>query len=328
MSQYLTIISFLVINNCILLSKNGFEHAYLFSSITIFIALTLFCKKRWEFIALCSVNLIATVIAYITAPKLEISILVLMVLLFTFSIIAYISFLVMMAYTFAFKKAVSSVIELNKSLMVNDEKLRQSRKTLDALINSLNDIIFEFDENKICLNAWFNKLESRVIDPKVLKGKRLSDVLGAEKAKKFDDALDYVIKTRKPTSIQYPSDFGTGRWFVAKIVPVHDRDGNYTGRISASVSDISEQKKYADALKENEAQLLDAQSIAKIGNWWYDLDTKETYWSKSLYEILEIDNIPDGVSKYEYYMSLIHPDDRENAYKYFSTLQRYRGKHL
>src|ERR1700735_1049044 len=62
-SQYITIISFLVINNCILLSKNGFEHAYLFSAITIFIGLTLFCKKRWEFITLCSVNLTATVIA-------------------------------------------------------------------------------------------------------------------------------------------------------------------------------------------------------------------------------------------------------------------------
>jgi len=295
---------------------------YLFSSITIFIALTLFCKKRWEFIAVCLLNITATIIAYATAPHLYISMLVLVVLLLTFTFIAYISFLVMMAYNLKFKRAVNHVIELNKTLVINDEKLREKRKKLNALINSLNDIIFEFDENKICLSTWFRRIEGRMMDPALCVGKRLSDILGAEKAKKFDDALDYVIKNKQQTSIEFSSDFGTGRWFVARLSPVYDRNGNYTSRISGSVTDISEQKKYADALKENEALLLEAQSIAKTGNWWYDHYTKETYWSKSLYSILEIDEIPVDISKYEYYISLIHPDDRENAYKYFSTIQK------
>jgi len=157
-SQYLTIFSFLAINNGILLSKNGFEHVYLFSAITIFIALTLFCKKRWEFVALCSANLIAIVIAYITAPKLDISVTILVLLLLTFTGIAHVSFLVMMAYKLRFKKALAHVIDLNKSLIINDEELRQSGKKLDALINSLNDVIFEFDEDKVCLNTWFRRI--------------------------------------------------------------------------------------------------------------------------------------------------------------------------
>ena len=324
-SQYIAIIAFLIINNCLLLSKNGFGHVYLFSSITIFIALTLFCKKRWEFVAICLLNLTATIIAYITAPQLYISIVVLVVLLLTFSFIAYVSFLVMMAYNLKFKKAVDHVIELNQTLMVNDEKLREQRKKLTAVINSLNDIIFEFDENKICLNTWFRKIEGRVVDPRVFVGKRLADILGAEKATKIDAALDYVIQTRQPTTIEFQSDFGTGRWFLARLSPVYDKAGNYTSRISGSITDISEQKNYASALKENEELLLEAQAIAKIGNWRYDIYTKETYWSKSLYEILEIDNIPDGAGKYEYYISLIHPDDRENAFKYFSTAN-YTGE--
>ncbi|MDB5017274.1 MAG: luxQ 6, partial [Mucilaginibacter sp.] len=265
-SQYLTIISFLVINNCILLSKNGFEHVYLFSSITIFIALTLFCKKRWEFVVLCTLNIIATVIAYITAPKLYISIIVLVVLLLTFTLIAYVSFLVLMAYKIKFKKSVSKVIELNKSLMINDEKLRQSRTNLDALINSLNDIIFEFDENKICLNTWFSDLHGIAMDPKLFVGKSVSEVLGYEKAKKFDDLLDYVIKNKQSNSMQFLSDI-SGRWFLVKMAPLYDRYGNYTSRISASLTDVSEQKKYADALIENEILLLESQAIAKTGNW-------------------------------------------------------------
>ncbi|MEO6977949.1 MAG: PAS domain-containing protein, partial [Mucilaginibacter sp.] len=320
-SQYLTILSFLVINNGLLLSKNGFEHVYLFSAITIFIALTLFCKHRWEFITLCSLNLLATIIAYITAPKLEISITVLGILLLTFTGIAHVSFLVMMAYKIRFKKALGRVIDLNKSLIVNDEELRQSGKKLDALINSLNDVIFEFDEDKVCLNTWFRRIEGRAINPETCVGKRLSEVLGDEKAKKFDDALDYVIKTQEPTSITYQSDFGTGQWLVAKISPVFDRNGNYTSRLSASVSDISEQKKYADALEANESLLLEAQSIAKIGNWYFDVATRETYLSESLYSILEVAGAPEGVEKFEYYLGLVHPDDRETAYAYFTNIQ-------
>ncbi len=319
--QYLTIAAFLVINNGILLSRNGFEHVYLLSAITIFIALTLFCRKRREFVVLCGFNLLAIVIAYLTALKPYISVSVLVILLLTFTFIAYVSFLVMMAYKARFKKALSNVIDLNKSLIINDEELRQSGKKLDALINSLNDVIFEFDENKVCLNTWFRKIEGRVINPETLIGKTLNEVLGDEKAKKFNNSMDHVIETRQSASITYPSDFGTGQWFVAKITPVFDRNGNYTHRLSASVTDISEQKKYADALKQNESLLLEAQSIAKIGNWYFDVPTRETYLSESLYKILEIDQIPEGVGKFEYYLSLIHPDDRDTAYAYFTNIQ-------
>src|SRR6202000_1791816 len=68
-SQYVVIVAFLGINNYLLLSKNDFAQVYLFSSITIFIALTLFCTKRREFIALGFLNLVATEVAYATAPN-------------------------------------------------------------------------------------------------------------------------------------------------------------------------------------------------------------------------------------------------------------------
>ncbi len=319
-SQYAVIVAFLAINNCLLLSKNGFAQVYLFSAISIFIALTLFCKKRWEFVVICFLNLVATEVAYLAAPKLEISIGVLIALLLTFTLIAYVSFLVVTAYNLKFQKAVNHVVVLNQSLTRNDEKLRDNRRKLNALINSLNDIIFEFDEDKVCVNTWFRRIEDRVVDPLTFVGKKLNDIFGVEKAEKLNNALDYVISTRQPTSTEFLSPFGTGRWFLARLSPVYDHSGEYTHRISGSVTDISEQKKYAAALKEHEELLLEAQAIAKTGNWWHDHNSNETYWSESLYTILEIGDIPDGTDKYEYYLSLIHPDDREKAGLYFSSI--------
>lgn len=181
---------------------------------------------------------------------------------------------------------------------------------LNALINSLNDIIFEFDENKICLNTWFNDFTERLIDPRQLVGKKVEDLLGGERALKFNNALDYVIANRKPTSIEYLSEHGTGKWLTAKLTPVFDRQGNYTHRISASISDISAQKNYAEALKDKERLLLQAQTVAKIGNWLFDSVNRETYLSANLLAILGTAHIPDNIEKFEYYLGLVHPDDR------------------
>ncbi|MET3607312.1 PAS domain-containing hybrid sensor histidine kinase/response regulator [Mucilaginibacter rubeus] len=318
---FATVLSFLVINNCILLGKNGFEHVYLFSAITIFIALTLFCKKSREFIIICEANLAAIITAYFTAPRLAISPAVLIVLILVFTVIAYVSFLVVMAYQYQLKNAVDNVMKLNQSLMVNDAKLRESRNHLNALINSLNDIIFEFDESKTCINVWFNEMTERIVDPRIAIGKTLDKVVGPQKAEKYDSALNYVIENRKPISIEFLSDYDSGHSFTANFTPVFDKTTGYTGRTSASVVDITEQKKYERALKENEGLLLEAQNIAKIGNWWYDHETKETFWSANLNDLLGIEDIPAGMNRFQYYMSLVHPDDRENVFEYLASIR-------
>ena len=193
----------------------------------------------------------------------------------------------------------------------------------NALIKSLDDIIFEFNEDKICLNVWFNDTQPRPLDPHVVIGKTLDEVIGPEKAKKYNEALDHVIKTRTSIIINHPSDFGTGKWFEVKMTPVFDNDGNYSKVITTRMTDVTDKKLYAEALKENELLLKEAQIIAKTGNWWYDHDTRETHWADNLYALLEVDSIPPQFgSKLDYYTSLVHPADREETFQYFRSLHK------
>ncbi|MBB5397695.1 PAS domain S-box protein [Mucilaginibacter sp. AK015] len=317
---YFTICSYLFVNNFLLLGVNGFAHVYVFSSITIFVALTLFCKKRLEFVGITILNIIAVVAAYYTAPKLDISPGVLFILLGVFTTIAYVWFLVMLAYKMQFKKAVNNVIQLNNSLITNAEKLRHSQQQLHALISSINDTIFEFDENHTCINVWFGPDNPDDLKAGQFLNKTLVEAIGPDRAKPFLVVYDYVLKHNKSTSIEFEAIYGKPGWFLAKASPVVDVTGKYTGRISISVTDISEQKRHADALIENKNLLLQAQDIAKTGNWWYDSETKENFWSESLCKILEIDAAPEGLTRFEYYMSLVHPDDHEQALNYFTNI--------
>lgn len=227
--------------------------------------------------------------------------------------VIFVCFLINIAYKYYLK---NKNAVLNAAGGLNSPGILNTQQHLNSLINSLNDIIFEFNEDKVCLNVWFNELTERIVDPRQVLGKKLEDILGYDKALKFNNALDYVIANKKPTSIEYISDHGTGNWLLAKISPVFDRDGNYTSRISASVTDISEQKKYAEALKEKELLLIEAQSAAKIGNWLFDSSNSDTYLSTNLLSILEAGAVPPGVDKFEYYLSLVHPDERENCSKF------------
>ncbi|MFD0749530.1 PAS domain S-box protein [Mucilaginibacter calamicampi] len=235
------------------------------------------------------------------------------------------SFSLYLLFAFLGTVSLSAVVIILMRLWVKkaDKKLANQLKTsenLNALLNSLNDVIFEFNEDKVCVNVWFNEQVERVVDPRVCLNKKLEEIIGYEKALKFNNALDYVIEHRRPTSLQYISDHGTGAWLMAKATPVFDESGNYLKRISASVTDISEQKKYEDALKEKELLLLEAQHVAKIGNWLYDSKGEIVYLSDSFLNILGVETAPGGLQTFEFYMSLVHPDDQEECRNFLITI--------
>ncbi len=56
--------------------------------------------------------------------------------------------------------------------------------------------------------------------------------------------------------------------------------------------DVTCIKRIQEQLLESEKLLNDAQHIAKLGSWRYELDTKEMFWSKELYTIYELTKVP------------------------------------
>jgi PAS domain S-box-containing protein len=67
-----------------------------------------------------------------------------------------------------------------------------------------------------------------------------------------------------------------------------------------------------DALKRKELQLSEAQRLAHIGSWEWDITADEVTWSDELYRIYGLDAERFGAS-YEAFLERVHPDDREAA---------------
>lgn len=66
----------------------------------------------------------------------------------------------------------------------------------------------------------------------------------------------------------------------------------------------------------SEARLLEAQKIAQLGSWEYNLVDNTLYWSEQVYRIFELD--PDSFQpSYEAFLNAIHPDDRDKVNQTF-----------
>ncbi|WP_316821820.1 PAS domain-containing protein [Pedobacter gandavensis] len=96
------------------------------------------------------------------------------------------------------------------------------------------------------------------------------------------------------------------RWIEIKAVP-HLINGQLH-TVEGVISDITQWKETEDQIKQAKAVLSEAQKMAQIGNWNFDLIKQELTWSDGLKEIYWADE--SLVPANEHFDQLIHPDDK------------------
>lgn len=87
-----------------------------------------------------------------------------------------------------------------------------------------------------------------------------------------------------------------------------ERDGKkYLG---GTIADITDRKAAQISLQKSTEELKQAQQIAHVGSWEWDVEKDEIVWSDELYRIMEMDP-SEELPNYEGNLKLYHPDERE-----------------
>jgi len=76
------------------------------------------------------------------------------------------------------------------------------------------------------------------------------------------------------------------------------------------VQDITERKEILSQLVQNEIQLKEAQKLAGIGSWNWDIASQKISWSDETYSIFGLDPRQTTITYHEY-INMIHPKDRK-----------------
>jgi|GEM_PF-2746490 len=79
---------------------------------------------------------------------------------------------------------------------------------------------------------------------------------------------------------------------------------------AVGISLTIERQETEKALKRSEASLAKAQEIAHLGNWEWNINTNELYWSDEIYRIFG-KQPQEFKATYEAFLNCVYPDDRE-----------------
>ncbi|NBB85474.1 MAG: PAS domain S-box protein [Bacteroidetes bacterium] len=94
-------------------------------------------------------------------------------------------------------------------------------------------------------------------------------------------------------------------------------------QLAGALQDITERKEMEQALRQREDDLREAQRIARLGSWTWDLQTDAATWSAVIYDIFGLP--PEAEVTYETFISHVHPGDRARVRTFEAEIRGSEG---
>ncbi len=189
---------------------------------------------------------------------------------------------------------------------IQDGAIQQLR--IEAVIENTQDAIWSISKDFRLLT--FNSAYSRLC--KAHHGN--VPTIGAD-AKGFflfgEDVSDYerALKGNSFSTEAKVVKNGKTKLYQLSFNPILDKNTIVSG-CCVRQSDLTQRRKTLKMFKESERKLKEAQQIANMGNWHWDMQKDDIFWSDQLYTIFGQDK-DHFETNYASLMGIIHPDDRK-----------------
>ncbi|MHA7110296.1 PAS domain S-box protein [Sunxiuqinia elliptica] len=206
---------------------------------------------------------------------------------------------------FGVKEDVTDYKNIQEALLRSEERFKQ-------VAEHSQTVVWEVDENG--LYTYVGGAVKRVWGylPEEIVGKKHFYDLHPEKGRKeFKRAAFKFFKDKKIiTNLEnqvVPKD-GDPRWMLTNGIPILDKEGQFLGYRGSDLN-INEKKQADKALKASETMLNNAQELAQMGSWEFNIINNEVNWSKNFYKLMEVTENDRTVS-FDYFSDRIHPEDK------------------
>jgi two-component system CheB/CheR fusion protein len=200
----------------------------------------------------------------------------------------------------------------NEELVTVNSELQKKIEELSQANNDINNLFASTEISTIFLDTGlriqrftpvttlvFNLIESDI-------GRPISDITSNLEYENLPECADRVLTTLEKIEMEVKNKAGS--WYNMRISPYRTLENVIEG-VVITFLDITRVKLAENVLQRSVNRLSDAQVMANIGNWAWDLTTNTFTWSEVIYSILGLDKatyIPNAES----FFQSVHPDDR------------------
>jgi len=190
-----------------------------------------------------------------------------------------------------------------------EEGLKRQNELLNAIINSIKDIIIvalDRDYRYIAFNEKHRQEMKKVYNADIELAQCMLDYISVPEVRPIAKAsYDRVLKGESFTEIQKQPNLDI--WYEFFWSPIRTTEGQISG-ITIFIRDITERKKAEEALQKSVRLLRDTGEMAKVGGWELDLSTNEVSWTEEVGRIHGVE--PGYKPKLEEALNFYAPESR------------------
>jgi PAS domain S-box-containing protein len=184
------------------------------------------------------------------------------------------------------RMVVTYLTERNKAAREAVEQFKLAESFFNHSISGF--VVLDRDYNFLRVNAAYARASGRQVSNFV--GRNHFEMYPSDAKLIFDE----VVRSKRiyqafarPFEYADQPERGVTYWDWT-LVPVLDERGEVEYLV-LSLNDVTERQRAEDALRRSEAALQEAQRIAQVGTWRWDIATDAVTWSEQLYRIFGLD---------------------------------------
>jgi signal transduction histidine kinase len=162
-------------------------------------------------------------------------------------------------------------------------------------------------DRDLCLTYVAGRLANN-LSLRARTGMSVYDVVDTQDPANRVIACHHAAMSGKPQSFEYQFN---GRWYGVFVEQLKDESGSVAGCIAAAF-DITEHRATQERLVRSEALLAQAQRVAHIGSFEWDIPSNLMNWSDELHRIYGLEP-GQFEGTYEGFLKRVHPDDLERT---------------
>ena len=162
----------------------------------------------------------------------------------------------------------------------SEEELLHKTKELETIFKAIPDLFFRLDEEGNIINYYAGEKSDLYVPPEVFMNKTFQDVLPANVANMFKQAIRKVKKTHLDQTVEYSLNIGgTERYFEGRVLPLDTH-------VIIVIRNITERRKSGESLRESRERFRGLVETTSDWIWEVDENAVYTYVSPKISDIL------------------------------------------